>query len=370
MNSYNVTKKPIQTLATGRSHSLNVHTITGDTTGPHVYIQASVHGSELQGNLVIRELINYAKTNILKGMITLVPMANPKASENKVSTFTQGRFHPETGDNWNRLYTDVSSQIDFEKIFSKSSHYQELVTLFKSEIKASLNKLYNENSSYGIKSEKILAYHLQDLASSADIVLDLHTGPVACEYLYTRSDHQELASDLGFPFVIQIPHEFDGAMDEASFMPWVVFEKECLKRNIAIDKPFEAYTLELCSEEVIDSKLAALQADRIINFLKLRGLFDGVTQTPCKHTHSASLESFKSYYSPRGGLIEFMKKPSEKVNAGDELYRLYDFSDNSLPFYSIKAENSGFIINHSPSAAVSQGICVYQVLEIKDLKVF
>ena len=363
-NNHTFTSIPIQTLSTGREISLNVHTFKGPKKGLNVYIQASVHGSELQGNLVIKELIDTLKNTEISGKITLVPLANPRATENKVSTFTQGRFHPETGDNWNRLYSDVTDELNTEEIFNQSTDINELKTLYKKAICSKLKEKYLQDAAYGIRTEKLLHYELQSLASDADIILDLHTGPVACEYVYTRKDHSELARDLNFPFYLEITNEFAGAMDEASFMPWVQFEKECSKRNIKDDSPFEAYTLELGSEEFISSPLAKSQSDKITCFLQKRGLLKTGFKVKDDFKHANDLSSFKSYFSPQGGLIEFVKKPGEKVKKDECLYRVFNFDQVDISKKEVTAINDCYVINHMPSSAAAQGACIYQVLEI------
>ena len=105
---------PIKQLPHGESIQLTYFTLESDSPGPHVYLQASVHGSEVQGNVLIYDLLEFLKNNSFKGKFTFVPMANPWASMQKNYSGTAGRFNPVSGDNWNRNYTDLTKLSEFK----------------------------------------------------------------------------------------------------------------------------------------------------------------------------------------------------------------------------------------------------------------
>ena len=60
---------PIKKLATGDHLSINVIEIEGASSGQTCYIQASVHGAEIQGNLVIKQLLDCLKTTPINGRV-------------------------------------------------------------------------------------------------------------------------------------------------------------------------------------------------------------------------------------------------------------------------------------------------------------
>ena len=74
------------------------------STAPNVYIQANMHGAEVQGNAVIFQLLELLKYCEIEANITLVPYANPIGCNHKNGEYTLGRFDPITGENWNRMY--------------------------------------------------------------------------------------------------------------------------------------------------------------------------------------------------------------------------------------------------------------------------
>lgn len=360
-NTITSEKIVITTTPTGHEKSINVISVTGTKTGPHVYIQSSVHGSELQGNLVIHNLLEYLKKYDINGSMTIVPLANPMATDNKVSTFTQGRFHPETGENWNRLYQDISHDLNLEEIINA----KDIKQTAKKAIQSALTKAYNKGSEYGHKSSSLLAYQLQSLASKADIVLDLHTGPVATDYIYARKDKKEKSRDLNFPHTILITNLFAGAMDEASFMPWHTIEKHIEKVHHKTEDLFEVYTIELGSEEYISSQRAENQTNNILSFLSKRSVIKETIKVQDCEPFESDLENFVSYNTPKGGLVEYLKTPGQKVVKGEPLYKLYLQNDLGFTEENVLALESGVVINHAPSSALSKGTCVYQVLNRK-----
>ena len=59
--------------ASGRSMNVPIYRFKGAVPGPTVYIQSSIHGAEVQGNVVIYQLIQALKEQDVAGEIILVP---------------------------------------------------------------------------------------------------------------------------------------------------------------------------------------------------------------------------------------------------------------------------------------------------------
>lgn len=372
---------PLKTFPNGDDQSLHAYRMRGSGPGPIVYIQANVHGAEVQGNAVIWELMSFFSENDFKGSLTFVPTANPQALNHKSGTYTQGRFNPLTGNNWNRNYTDITESKHFKiDEFLKCHGDSDDVTLKKKYKEYLFQCLKNEQSdleSYGISTDRKVNLILQELACAADIVLDLHTGPVATRYLYSGQFEKDKAKDLGFPFTLIIPNEFAGAMDEACFTPWVKLSSHLDNKGRSFEIPTEAYTVELGSEEVIDSKAAREDASLILNYLAKRDMLpkDSIeslikSYPQISHTQKACLLSdYKTYCAPQGGLTEFLRSPGQHVSKDEVLCRILSFKnlkeseDLKDCYREVKLNNDAIIINHNPSAVVSEGDPLYQVME-------
>ncbi|MBT4790949.1 MAG: succinylglutamate desuccinylase [Halobacteriovoraceae bacterium] len=367
---WTINNYPVKELATGEELSLNTYTVTGGS-GKHVHIQASVHGAELQGNAVILQLMEYLNTTELKGSITFIPLANPYATNNKHGTYTYGRYNPVTGHNWNRNYIDIiqASKYDIDQ-FANNHKDQEWGTI-KSLFKKELSNIF-KNHQQTLTSKRTLSENnklnllLQQIAAKADGILDLHTGPVATRYLYSAEYETDVSHYLKFKHILIIPESFDGAMDEAAFMPWIHLRNALSKVGKDITLDIESFTLEFGSEETFCMKNAAKDVESIINYLKYKGLLAG---TPDKiSSHSCHLDNYKTIYSLKGGLVDYHFQPGQKFLKGDILASFYNLKDldPSNPIDSAKstvlAQEDGIIINRCPSSSVHQGMELFQVM--------
>lgn len=362
----------IKQLATGEKLSLKTFTVTGDEPGPHIHIQASVHGAELQGNAVILKLMKRLQDYSLKGSITFIPLCNPYATNQKVGTYTYGRFNPVTGDNWNRNFFDIISKTNFDIINFAKKHIDSSWELIREQYKKVLQDLYQEYEQTLIKQERLsdnitINLILQKLASKADGILDLHTGPTATRYLYCAEYEKHLAKKLLFKHVLLIPNEFAGAMDEASFIPWIKLKNalETLGKKIQLD--VECFTLEFGSEETFCMDWAKKDVESILNYLAYKGVIDRDIVTN-NETYMCKLENYKTLYANKGGLVDYRVAPGDHFKKGDLMANYYSLKelDPTDPLESCKeslfAKEDGIVINRCPSSAVHQGMELFQIM--------
>lgn len=374
---WSINEYPIKELATGEQLFLKTYTLKG-SPGPHIHIQASVHGAELQGNAVILQLMDLLNSTSVKGSITFIPLANPYATNNKHGTYTYGRYNPVTGDNWNRNYVDIITASGFDLTQFLDDHdslpWHELKVVYK----AQLDEIFRKHIGHLIQTRKLsennkLNLLLQHLASQADGILDLHTGPVATRYLYAAEYEEEIAHYLKFKHNLIIPNEFSGAMDEAAFMPWVHLMNALKDSGREVKPDIESFTLEFGSEETFQMHAASKDVESIVNYLRYKGVLEG---TPDKiDSHSCALANYKTIYSPNGGLVDYHFEPGQRFLKGDTLASFYNLKniDPLDPIVSsrstVKAEQDGIIINRCPSSCVHQGMELFQVMtQLKEHK--
>lgn len=362
---------PIKELATGEVLTLKSYTATSDQPGPHIHIQASVHGAELQGNAVILHLMEVLNQIKFCGSITFIPLANPYATNNKHGTYTYGRYNPVTGDNWNRNYVDIIPKSGFDlKSFvkeNKDKSWNDIKALYKKTLLDIFTK-YNEElkAARKLSENNKLNLLLQEIAASADGILDLHTGPVATRYLYAADYELEKAFYLNFKHILVMPSEFGTAMDEAAFMPWIHLINELKEQGKETRLDIESFTLEFGSEETFCMKNGSKDVESILNYLRVKGLIDGPATK--ENTNTCSLDDFKTIFSPVGGLVDYHFEPGDKFFTGDVLASFYNMKklDPKDPINStrhqVKAVQDGIIINRCPSSSVHQGMELYQVM--------
>jgi predicted deacylase len=355
-------------MASGAALTVPVYRIKGCSEAPSVYIQANMHGAEVQGNAVIFQLLELLKNTDINGDITLVPYANPVGCNHKNGEYTLGRFDPITGVNWNRMYHFDESIIKpfVRECIGKTD--QVIEANFKKLMIESIEEKLDHNI-YGLTTGQRIAYQLQRLAHQADYVLDLHTGPISSKHLYCPEYAQESAQYFDIPHTLLIPNDFDGALDEATFCPWWSLQDAFAELGIefsisstSINK--ESFTVELGSQEQIDLDVALEDAKSIMNYLQHKNVISTTEYHPKQMTrYGCYLKDYKAFYSPMGGMVDYLAEFGKPLAAGEPLARILrmDNYGDGDPLHYISLDKKVIPILHFASASVNQGTELYKV---------
>ena len=368
--SWTIKDIPVKELSTGEVLSIKTFTLSNGE-GPHIHIQASVHGAEIQGNAVILKLMEALKGQNIQGSITLIPMANPYATLNKHGTYTYGRYNPVTGDNWNRNYVDIVKATNFDlEGFCKShkdNDWQEIKANYKTKLsQAFLDYTSTLKEQNRIQDNNKINIILQELALGADGILDLHTGPTATRYLYSAEYEESVSKHMLFRHVLVIPNDFAGAMDEASFMPWIHLQEafKAIGRDITLD--IESFTLEFGSEETFRMDEGSKDVESILNYLKFKNVLEGEPEAATPHY--SKLKDYNTIFAPRGGLVDYHVAPGDHFKKDDKLATFYQMKDIDPEdpiascSHTLKASADGIVINRCPSSNVHQGMELFQIM--------
>lgn len=349
--------------ASGRNMNVPLYRFKGLQPGPKVYIQSSIHGAEVQGNVVIYHLIQWLKKLPLCGEVILVPNCNPVGTNIKAGEYTLGRFDPVNGTNWNRGYFyDETLVENFSTTVQEDEPNSSIKSRFRELIKQRLEQKLSET--WGIGLAQRLNLKLQQLAFDADIVIDLHNGPVSTRHIYVPDYARDSAKLFNIPHVIFIPNKFAGALDEATFCPWWTLQNRISeKRHAKIDFGVEAFTLEMGSQEVIDFAEGEYDAKSILSYLTAKGCLQDVDFTPEKIRRVAvTLDNYKILYSQQGGMVEYIAKPGDTVKRGEVIARVLnvDDLDTTEATQDILAPCDLIPILHFPSASMLSGTQLYK----------
>ncbi|GAA5188297.1 succinylglutamate desuccinylase/aspartoacylase domain-containing protein [Ferrimonas gelatinilytica] len=362
---------------TGVELTIPVITVDAGVPGPSVYIQANLHGAEVQGNAVIHHLLEALSLHPPAGRITLVPLANPLGINHKNGEFTLGRFDPVTGNNWNRQYHFCGDDIADFVATEIDSDEDRIKAAFRDKLKAQLR--HRLEDPWGLPVGQHLALRLQQLSLDADIVLDLHTGPVSGRHLYVPKYARERARAFNIPLNILMGSEFGGALDEATFSPWWQLSEAFAALGRQVPVWVDGFTLELGSQEQLDLTAAKRDALGILNYLQHShqsapwGPLWSLPQWQIEPVplHACELVDYRAYYSPRGGQVEYLAKPEQPLAAGAPLARLWHFDrlgaseseqhDHPLS-ETLSLPCDAIPVLHFASASVQQGTELYKVL--------
>ncbi|GAA0858923.1 succinylglutamate desuccinylase/aspartoacylase domain-containing protein [Aliiglaciecola litoralis] len=363
MNQFSKEYLVVAQNASGRNMKVPLYRFKGSKPGPKVYIQSSIHGAEVQGNVVIYHLIQTLKELPISGEITLVPNCNPVGTNIKAGEYTLGRFDPINGTNWNRgYYFDPQLVNQFAETVDEQESQASIKSRFRDAMKAQIdNRL---NSTWGLGLAQQLNLKLQQLAFDADIVIDLHNGPVSTRHIYVPEYAKASASLFNIPHVILIPNVFAGALDEATFCHWWTLQEKLsskYQKPVAFD--VEAFTLEMGSQEVISFDEGKYDAVSILSYLNAKGcLVDADYQPKNMLRVAVTLDNYKILYTQQGGIVDYLAPPGSRVKQGEALARILnvDELENERATETIKAPCDLIPILHFPSASVLSGTQLYK----------
>ncbi|WP_151192601.1 succinylglutamate desuccinylase/aspartoacylase family protein [Cysteiniphilum sp. JM-1] len=348
--------------ASGEAITVAKYRIKGqDDNAKKVYIQASMHASEIQGNAVIINLLKHFHEEQPQGDITMIPQCNPFGRDMLIGAGHQGRFDATNGDNWNRYY--FKPEIDY-KSFAKEhlkSAQAEYATALRNEISAQMTAALNND--FGLSRARRLNYTMQLEALQADIILDLHTDSLAIDYLYSPQYAKDSAESLGFEHVLLIENKCNGSLDEAGFYPWWSVQKAFseLGRNEPV--LVDSFTLELGSEELIEHKKAQIQSNRILNYLATQQVIaanKAYKEACAKHIGFYDEGSFQAVYAQSGGLYEWFVVPGDIFEKDQIIGRCLQMADAkeceiSYPF-------AGLVISVHSKGALQRGSHLLNVI--------
>lgn len=350
--------------ASGRNLNVPVYRFIGQTPGPKVYIQSSIHGAEVQGNVVIYHLIQQLKQAEIQGEIILIPNCNPVGSNLKSGEYTLGRFDPVNGQNWNRAYYyDEQLIADFVENVTPEDDIQQIKSDFRQHIKQGIDDVLARPWGVGLAEQ--LNLKLQRFAFDADIVIDLHNGPVSTRHIYVPEYAKESARYFNIPHVILIPNKFAGALDEATFCPWWTLQQQLQQKYPQRGWNFdvEAFTVEMGSQEVIDFTSGEYDARGIVSYLSYKHCFsEPLAQPDDISRYAVELKDYKVLFSQQGGIVEYLAKPGEHIQQGQTLAKVLnvDELDNDKAVTLINAPCDLIPILHFPSASVLGGTQLYK----------
>lgn len=283
----------------GAELALPVAVVEGATDGPTLYLQAGSDGDELNGVMVISRLLRGLDPEDLSGTILAVAVANLPG------------FRQETHRN----------PIDDTK----------------------LNRAYPGNPE-GSLSERIAATTF-DVATRADLVLDLHQGATSRmidEVRVRCGRHHDLHEDC-----IELAKAFDCGY---------VLDQQGPDGQLAravCDEGVPAVDPELGGSVGVDEASVEVGLRGIENVLVAYGLREGELE----RRRQTRVRGFDQYHSPRGGLAEVVPSLGDEVDRGDDLVRIYSVVGEHVT--TVTAEDPGILwrTRRRPQTATGEYVC-------------
>jgi uncharacterized protein len=295
--------------------------------GQKIYIQASLHADELPGMLVAHHLrARFAALEAagkIAGEIVVVPVANPLGLAQTFLHSQQGRFELSSGENFNRHYPAMYPAIAAGIAAKLTSDADANARVVREAMLRELDRLDASDSNAALTELASMRRVLMRLSCDADVVLDLHCDADAVLHLYTGTplwaQCEPLARYVGAYATLLATESGDNPFDEACSQTWWQLA-EHFKGRFPIPMACLSVTVELRGQTVVNHAQAEQDADNIIAFLIHRGAIKGTAPPLPELKYPATpLAGSEAIDAPVSGIVVFLKKPGEWVEAGDAI---------------------------------------------------
>lgn len=292
---------PIANLMSGTPVALPLIVVHGKKDGPVVWLSAAIHGDEIGGVEIIRQVMNTLNAPTMSGTVIAAPVVNVHGFN------TNDRYLPDRRD---------------------------------------LNRSF-PGSLRGSLASRIAALFMKEVVKRSDVGIDLHTGSdlrtnlpqIRCNLDHTPT--RELAEVFGAPIVIDAQLR-DGSLRQAA----VEEDKIMLLYEGGEASRFDLTAIATGTAGVL----------RVLNHLGVVSI-DAPTAPPCLHSRSTSWSR-----ASRSGIVHLDAHLGERVTAKQQLATIYDPFGKRLS--RIKAKHDGIVIGHTQAPLVNRGDAISNVARI------
>lgn len=325
-----------------------------------VYIQASLHAGEIPGMLVAhllrQQFADLEARGLLRAEIVLVPVANPIGLAQQLHYQPQGRFDLETGENFNRLYSEPSAQIIPQLAQQLTADVDANRRIIRQALRTAI-------AGQAVNSElQSLRQILHLLAIDADLVLDLHCDFAGPLHLYAHSEHWPLLEPLAAHLqcgVSLLADEY-GVMpfDEAIFLPWANIRAALPQFPVPFDSV--AVTVELRGEGDVNYTLAGQDSQAILHYLTACGVICAPpVAVPPLPRPATPLQGSQTLIAPHAGVIVMLAELGSVVQLGDAIADVIDPIEGTAT--TLRAGTTGVFYVFARHPYVTRGSTVAKI---------
>ena len=283
---------------TGIEISVPVWVISGSKPGPVLFLLATVHGDELNGIGIIREVLFEQPSAIQRGTIIAVPVVNVLGLE------SHSRYLPDRRD---------------------------------------LNRSF-PGSAKGSPSSRLAHLIFDEIIRHCDYGLDIHTAAVR------RTNYPNIRADLDNSVVRELALAFGCEL--------VVHSKgaEGSLRRVAVARSIPTIVLEAGEVWKIEPGVVEIGARGTRNLLKHLGMLTGTLDKPA---HQIEVRRSVWVRAERGGILKFHTLPGDVVRKGQCLATNVNIFGQEQRH--IKAPADGVILGLTTMPAVKPGEPLFHI---------
>lgn len=283
---------------TGISISVPVRVVAAARPGPVVFLCATIHGDELNGIGITRQVMFDQPLRLKRGTVVAVPVVNVLGLESHT------RYLPDRRD---------------------------------------LNRCF-PGSAKGSLSSRLAHLIFHEVARHCDYILDFHTAAVR------RTNYPNIRADLDRPEVRRLAHAFGCEL--------IVHSKgaEGSLRRVAVERGIPTIVLEAGEVWKIEPGVVEIGARGAVNVLKHLGMLSGRLEKP---RHQIEIRKSVWVRAERGGILKFHALPGDLVKAGQCLatnVTIFGETQNQ-----IVAPADGVVLGMTTMPAVKPGEPVFHI---------
>jgi predicted deacylase len=281
--------------------SMPVHIVHGKKDGPVMFISAAIHGDEIGGIEIIRQLLNQKALNRLRGTLICVPVVNVYGFLNHT------RYMPD--------------RRDLNRSFPGSEH--------------------------GSLASRVAHVFRTEIIDRADYGIDLHTGA------NHRTNFPHIRANMDDPESARLARAFNTAVIVNASL------RDGSLRGYAVENDIPVLLYE-AGEALRFEKLAVSAGVRgVMNVL---GAVEMIKRTVKRRPH-VTVEAETSHWvrAKRSGLIRGAVALGQRVDKGDRLAYLADMLGDEES--EILATKEGVVIGRTNLPIVNEGDALFHVAE-------
>ena len=300
--------------ADGTALQSAVHVLVGAQEGPVLYVQAAIHGDEVNGVEVLRRLVTGLDPSTLRGVLIVIPIANG-------SGFTQ---------------------------HSRRNFFDE----------EDMNRVWPGKES-GSMSQQI-AFHLyQQAIRHADYVVDLHTASsnTLLHVVYGQGDEKSRKLAEVFGLEVLLEEAIDDDLRRSRFTGKL--------RNVLTERGVPAITPELGGTNCLKEEHIVLGVRGMTNVMKHIGMLDGEVALPEQPQITLRGSHLDEVWAQQGGIWIAQVKAGERVQQGQRLGYIYSVRTFEIMEW-VTAPYDGYILGLTDIPVINTGDALVNICHLEN----
>ncbi len=273
----------------------------GRLPGPTILLTAAIHGDEINGVEIVRQIIAKKINKPKRGTIICIPIVNVFGFLNTQRTFPDGR--------------------DLNRIFP--------------------------GSKTGSLASRVAYRFTNEILPVADYCLDFHTGGAS------RFNAAQIRIRPGDSKLLSLAKIFNAPFTVLVANLKKTYRATCDKKGIPI------LLFEGGKSLSSNKKIVRFGVQGTMRFLKHLDMLDDVFEAPAIETQTVVIEKTRWIRANRSGLLHTKILINKRVEKGDLLATITDPYGKMR--YKVKAPNTGYIINVNQAPIVHQGDAIFHI---------